>query len=115
MGPDASCIREVLGAKSVTSDGTLCNLFANPNELGFDGTLKYQDSWMVFDQIIVTRSLFDSPTLHCRPSDAHIVHDDMLLTDDPTYHGKKLFRTYVGPKYYGGFSDHLPVLLLLRY
>ena len=113
--PDASCIREVLGAKSVTEEGLLCNLFANPKELGFDGTLKYQDSWMVFDQIIVTRSLFDSPTLHCRPSDAHIVHDDMLLTDDPTYHGKKLFRTYVGPKYYGGFSDHLPVLLLLRY
>ena len=116
--PDAPCISQVLGAKGVDemeSDDLLCDLFANPHRLGFKGTLKYQSSWMVFDQIIVTRSLLESPTLHCDPNDARIVHDDMLLTDDPTYHGKKLNRTYVGPKYYGGFSDHLPVLLLLRY
>ena len=113
--PDAPCIRQVLGAKAVDENSSLCNLFANSQKLGFKGTLKYQDSWMVFDQIIVTRSLLESSTLHCDPKDAHIVHDDMLLTDDPTYHGKKLNRTYVGPKYYGGFSDHLPVVLLLRY
>ena len=116
--PEATCIRRVLGAQAIDDmhrDSLLFNLFAATDALGFKGTLKYQDSWMVFDQIIVTRSLLDSPTLHCLPSDAHIVHDDMLLTDDPTYHGKKLNRTYVGPKYYGGFSDHLPVLLLLRY
>ena len=99
----------------ILNDSLLCNLFANTDVLGFPGTLKYQESWMVFDQIIVTRSLLDSPTLYCRPEDASIIHDDMLLTDDPTYHGKKLNRTYIGPKYYGGFSDHLPVSLLLRY
>ena len=70
---------------------------------------------MVFDQIIVSRSLLESSKLHCDPKDAHIVHEDMLLADDPTYHGKKLNRTYVGPRYYGGLSDHLPVVLLLRY
>ena len=114
--PDAPCISQVLGARSADDgEGPLINLFTNPQELGFDGTLKYQEKWMVFDQIIVTRSLLDGESLHCHPSDAHIVHDKMLLTDDPTYHGKKLNRTYVGPKYYGGFSDHLPVLLLLRY
>ena len=113
--PDAPCISQVLEAKSIEQGSWLCNLFAHPEKMGFKGTLKYQDSWMVFDQIIVTRSLLESPTLHCQPEDAHIVHDDMLLTDDPTYHGKKLNRTYLGPKYLGGFSDHLPVLLLLRY
>ena len=118
--PDAPCIRQVLGAKSfheMGEENLLYNLFANPKELDFEGTLKYQESWMVFDQIIVTRSLLDSDSasLHCCPADAHIVHQDMLLTDDPSYHGLKLNRTYVGPKYYGGFSDHLPVVLLLRY
>ena len=116
--PDAECIRHVLGAQSpagTSRDSLLYNLFADPERLGFKGTLKYQASWMVFDQIIVTRSLLDDTTLHCRPEDARIVHDDLLLADDPTYHGQKLNRTYVGPKYYGGFSDHLPVLLLLRY
>ena len=117
--PDAHCLRQVLGAKGINeaSDGDplLCNLFASPGELGFEGTLKYRETWMIFDQIIVTRSLLDNPTLHCDPSDAHIVHESMLLTEDPVYHGMKLNRTYVGPKYHGGFSDHLPVVLLLRY
>ena len=118
--PDAPCIGQVLGAKSPlkrAAEDLLCNLFAESGGLGFKGTLKYQDSWMVFDQIIVTRSLLDadSGSLHCAPDDAHIVHDDMLLTEDPKYHGLKLNRTYVGPKYFGGFSDHLPVVLLLRY
>lgn len=116
--PDAPCVRQVLGAKSVDeadSSDLLCNLFAKPERLGFKGTLKFQESWMVFDQMIVSRSLIDSPTLHCDPADACIIHEEALLTDDPTYHGQKLNRTYVGPKYLGGFSDHLPVVLLLRY
>ena len=118
--PNAPCISQVLGAKDPCVKGSedlLCNLFADPAKLGFKGTLKYQESWMVFDQIIVSRPLLeaDSASLHCRPDDAHIVHDEMLLTDDLTYHGLKLNRTYVGPKYFGGFSDHLPVVLLLRY
>mgnify|MGYP002855940752 CR=1 FL=1 len=115
--PDAPCVSKVLGAKRLNTSGPsdLVNLFADANALDFPGTLKYQESWMVFDQIIVTHSLLDGPGLHCSPSDARIVHDEVLLTDDPTYHGVKLNRTYVGPKYYGGFSDHLPVMLLLRY
>ena len=32
-----------------------------------------------------------------------------LLEPDPTYLGKKPFRTYLGPVYHGGISDHLPV------
>jgi len=30
---------------------------------------------------------------------------------DEVYYGKKLFRTYIGPRYFGGFSDHLPVYI----
>jgi hypothetical protein len=108
----------VLGAKGVDElslDSRLCNLFANNKDLGFKGTLKYQESWMVFDQIMVSNTMLDDVGLHCNPKDAHIVHLEELLIDDPTYYGKKLNRTYVGPQYYGGFSDHLPVVLLLRY
>ena len=114
--PDAPCIRQVLGAQGVgVKDSLLCNLFADNDGLGFKGTLKYQESWMVFDQIIVSRALLNNPGLHCDASDAHIVHLDELLINDPAYHGQKLNRTYVGPQYYGGFSDHLPVTLLLKY
>jgi hypothetical protein len=39
----------------------------------------------------------------------HIFEEDFLLEDDEKFFGKKPFRTYVGMKYAGGFSDHLPV------
>lgn len=116
--PESPCIREVLGAKHLSEtkdDNLLVNLFAKAEDLGFKGTLKYQESWSIFDQIIVTKSLINSNSLHCTSSDAQIVHDPMLLIEDPTYHGVKLNRTYLGPKYLGGFSDHLPVVLQLRY
>lgn len=116
--PDAPCINEVLHAKAIqdTLDGDLLvNLFASAQNLGFKGSLKYQESWMIFDQIIITKKLIDSKSLHCTSSDARIIHEDFLLTDDKTFHGAKLNRTYLGPRYLGGFSDHLPVMLLLRY
>ena len=116
--PEAPCIKEVLGAKHLSEtqeDDVLVNLFAKSGELGFKGTLKHQDTWMIFDQIIVSKSLINSKSLHCTSSDAKIIHDDFLLEEDPTYHGQKMNRTDLGPRYLGGFSDHLPVLLLLRY
>lgn len=116
--PDAPCIQEILGAKHLSKtqrDDLLVNLFAKADDLGFKGTLKHQASWAVFDQIIVTKSLINNENLHCTLEDAQIIHDPMLLTEDATYHGLKLNRTYIGPKYQGGFSDHLPVVLLLRY
>ena len=45
---------------------------------------------------------------------ASIFHPDFLFVNDENYGGKKLFRTYVGPRYHGGFSDHLPVYIDLR-
>lgn len=116
--PEAPCIRQVLGAESLKDsrdEQVLVNLFASSSQLGFKGTLKYQDSWMIFDQIIVTKSLLYSNSLHCTSSDARIIHDRFLLEEDRSYQGLKLNRTYLGPRYHGGFSDHLPVMLLLRY
>lgn len=116
--PESPCIKDVLGAKhrsETTENDLLVNLFARAEDLGFKGTLKHQDSWSIFDQIIVAKSLINSDSLHCTSSDARIIHDPMLLTEDATYHGVKLNRTYLGPRYLGGFSDHLPVVLLLRY
>ena len=84
-------------------------------ELGFEGTLKHQYRWQIFDQIIISNSLYeDSKSLHYVKKSATIFHSDFLFVDDETYGGKKLFRTYIGPKYQGGFSDHLPVYIDIR-
>ncbi|MBR5602675.1 MAG: endonuclease [Bacteroidales bacterium] len=119
--PHDNSILNVLNAKpserlkSGSSD-TLINLFSDDKSLGFEGTLKHQYRWQIFDQIIISSSLYnDSESLHYIKKSATIFHDDFLFVEDETYGGKKLFRTYIGPKYQGGFSDHLPVFIDLEY
>ena len=105
--PDDPSIKEIL-----CRDELLVNLFTDVRKLGFDGTLKHQYSWQVFDQIIVSKSLTDNEKgLLYKNNSAQIFHGDFLFEKDESFGGVKLFRTYVGPKYFGGYSDHLPVCI----
>ena len=112
--PTDPSVYDVLRARhpSEMEDGCLINLFGKADGLGFEGTLKHQADWQIFDQIIVTEGVInDREGLHYQEGSARIFHADFLFEDDETYHGKKLFRTYIGPRYFGGFSDHLPVYI----
>ncbi|MBO7616072.1 MAG: hypothetical protein J6T22_02595 [Bacteroidales bacterium] len=112
--PTDPSVYDVLRARhpSEWEEGCLINLFGKNDGLCFEGTLKHQADWQIFDQIIVTSGVMgDREGLHYQEGSARIFHADFMLEDDETYHGKKLFRTYVGPKYFGGFSDHLPVYI----
>ncbi len=113
--PDDPSVHDVLKARHISECDDpyyLVNLFARSAELGFDGTLKHQYDWQTFDQIIVTPSLLDDTTgLRYKVGSAAIFHAPFMLEDDPAYNGQKLIRTYIGPKYFGGFSDHLPVYI----
>ena len=112
--PTDPSVYDVLRARhpSELEEGCLINLFGKNEGLGFEGTLKHQTDWQIFDQIIVTPALMETRKgLHYQEGSARIFHADFMLEDDETYHGKKLFRTYIGPRYFGGFSDHLPVYI----
>jgi hypothetical protein len=75
------------------------------------GTLKFQGTWNVFDQIIVSGNLLLSGRIH---GESYRIFDgSFLLEPDETYTGLKLFRTYSGFRYHGGFSDHLPVWIVI--
>jgi hypothetical protein len=115
--PTDPSVYDVLRARhpSEREEGCLINLFGKAEGLGFEGTLKHQADWQIFDQIIVTEGLMDDREgLHYQDGSARIFHADFLFEEDETYYGKKLFRTYVGPRYFGGFSDHLPVYIDLE-
>ena len=112
--PTDPSVYDVLRARhpSEMEEGCFINLFGKNDGLGFEGTLKHQADWQIFDQIIVTEGVMDDREgLHYQEGSARIFHADFMLEDDETYHGKKLFRTYIGPRYFGGFSDHLPVYI----
>ncbi|RXQ97629.1 endonuclease [Ancylomarina salipaludis] len=73
---------------------------------------KYQDVWGMLDQFIISGALMNgNGILNAQPSDMHLFAPPFLLEDDKTYKGIQPFRTYIGYKYHGGFSDHLPVYL----
>jgi len=77
------------------------------------GTLKFRQSWQIFDQIMVSDFVLNGDRLHTQPDWAMIVSMPFLLEPDPNFKGKRLFRTYQGYRYHGGISDHLPVRLKL--
>ena len=112
--PTDPSVYDVLRARhpSEREEGCFTNLFGKKDGLGFEGTLKHETDWQIFDQIIVTDGVLDDREgLHYQEGSARIFHADFMLEDDEVYHGKKLFRTYIGPRYFGGFSDHLPVYI----
>lgn len=74
---------------------------------GAKGTYRYHGKWGSLDQIIVSHALVS------KVKDCHIEDDDFLLEDDEKYGGKKPKRFFYGPRYNGGFSDHLPLVLRL--
>lgn len=70
------------------------------------GTHKYQGMWTCLDQFYTSASL-DSLS-HVRIYDA-----EWIMETDEKYMGMKPKRTYIGYHYQNGYSDHLPIVLMM--
>lgn len=111
-------LRETLQAKPPTeqepeTQGELINMMAalDPNR----GSHRYRGVWSYLDQIIVSENLLAPPgNWSVQPSTAQVVRHPFLLESDPKYPGEKPFRTFIGFRYHGGFSDHLPIFVDLK-
>lgn len=106
--PENRSVHETLNASKSPDEGDLINLTAN---MGWNiGTHKYQGKWGVLDHIIISKGLwFGYKTLKVKGQTAHIFSPDWLMEPDVSYQGMRPKRTYLGPRYVGGYSDHLPV------
>ncbi len=102
--------RELKAGKR-NSDTPLVDLSFDIIATTVKGTVKYHGQWSVFDRIIVSRSLMRKPF---SVEGMYVVELPFLLEPDESYPGVKPFRTYSGPRYLGGFSDHLPVKAVIR-
>ena len=77
------------------------------------GSLNHRLKWNLFDQILFTTNFFEyNPNGHSF-SKADIFDKDFLKQYKGKYKGNP-FRTYVGRRYKGGFSDHFPVYMHLK-
>jgi len=115
--PNNKSIEITLGAKKPVepiNSSNLYNLFYQFQEQGIIGSNKYNGEWGMLDQIIVSGSmLLPNNRIYTNQNNAHICEESFLLEDDNRFMGKKPFRTYIGMKYHGGYSDHLPVYINL--
>lgn len=77
------------------------------------GSYRYRGEWSYLDHVLVSDALLDTlATFACRlPVRLNVADFPYLLEGDVTYGGKRPRRTYQGPVYRGGVSDHLPVFL----
>ena len=115
--PKDKSLSKILNAKGKVDNTKLINLFYNNGAEIEYGTYKYQGNWGILDQFIVSSNLINNGnTVKVKNKKANIYYQDFLLEDDKTYYGKKPYRTSLGPRYNGGFSDHLPIFmdLILR-
>ena len=77
------------------------------------GSLSYRLKWNLFDQVMFTTNFFEFKKNAHSFSRANIFDEQFLKQFKGKYRGNP-FRTYVGRKYKGGYSDHFPVYLLLK-
>ena len=74
-----------------------------------EGTIRFNGRWELIDLF------FLSVTTPAPAARMTILHPPFLTERDNTHSGEKPRRTYIGPRYNGGVSDHRPILLRLCY
>ncbi len=91
------------GEQFALLEGILVNKSGILHEEG-EGTIRYEGRWDLIDMF------FTSPDLAGR-SEMRIERVPFLMIRERKHPGEKPFRTYSGPRYIGGVSDHCPIIL----
>ena len=117
--PDNKSINEVLNVSQEFDqiiDNELYNLSSHLYKTKNIGSNKYHGNWGVLDQFIVSGNILHKKNkVFTSLDDIYIFNADFLLEPDKGYFGYKPNRTFIGYKYNGGYSDHLPTYLILNF
>ena len=86
------------------------------------GSIKYQGKWELIDLFFVSRALLvpdnisnpqNMPLRDAKGLVMEVLYIPFLQVRDKGFAGTKPLRTYSGPRYLGGVSDHCPIWLTL--
>ncbi len=112
--PTNKSIKKVLGT-SADKDNIAKGQFYNPMENKYkkgNGTGAWGDTWNLFDNLIVSKSLVESDTKNWKFYKAKIYKSPKLIQQSGRFKGYP-YRTFAGGEWLGGYSDHFPVYLYL--
>ncbi|MBR5176066.1 MAG: endonuclease [Bacteroidales bacterium] len=74
------------------------------------GTIKYSGKWEMIDMFFVSSGIKErNPDIGM-----NVERIPFLTVMDNTHSGEKPLRSYSGPRYIGGVSDHCPVTLVIQ-
>ena len=114
-------VTEIMGAKpniKKLESGDLYTPFIDMYKAGY-GTLAYQDSWNLFDIIVVSENLATGSTGDIKLQKGegtkfygNIFRRDYMIQKEGQYKGYPL-RSFVGNNFQNGFADHFPVYIYI--
>ncbi len=99
-------------AFGILTDGRpypLTNLAAPLASKG-EGTIRYSGKWEMIDMFFASETL----VLNGNIQKMKVLRLPFLMTRDNAHSGEKPLRTYTGPRYVGGVSDHCPIVVSIR-
>jgi endonuclease/exonuclease/phosphatase family metal-dependent hydrolase len=112
--PGDSSLYSVLNAREAEAAADRVNMMIPLKEAGL-GSYKYRDEWNMLDQFIISRTLYSSVSgWRYAEGSVGIYSPDFIKETEGRYTGSP-WRSYAGKKYLGGYSDHFPVILKLKF
>jgi len=78
------------------------------------GTYYYRGQWNTLDQILLSRGMLDETGFGTQNPWGNVFVRPFMKEASGRYKGAP-FRTYVGPRYLGGISDHFPVYIIVNH
>lgn len=112
--PNSPSVTQVMGAKTEKSEvkpGGMYNPWWDFLKKGI-GTLAYDDSWNLFDQIMFSYGFLNQNQTGFFLQQAHIYNKQYMVSTNGRFKGYPM-RTYNGSRYAGGYSDHFPTYCVL--
>jgi hypothetical protein len=99
------------GAKADATGRRFYNPMVDLYEKGI-GSLAWQDSWNLFDQIILSPNAVTGEGGRYRHYGTRVFNEPHLRQTEGNFAGYP-HRTFVGDQYADGWSDHFPVFVIL--
>ncbi|MFN8144443.1 MAG: hypothetical protein U0073_08500 [Bacteroidia bacterium] len=110
VSPSVAVVLGAKGDKDKVEKGGMFNPWVNMFKQGI-GTLAYNDSWNLFDQIMISSGFLNKDQSGFFFQDAKIFNKPWMVQTDGRYKGYPK-RTYDFDNYAGGYSDHFPTYLI---
>ena len=72
------------------------------------GSIRFDGAWQLIDQCLVSEAMDGK-------AEMEVCMIPFLMTNDSAHPGMKPLRTYSGPRYLGGVSDHCPIFVSVAF